>query len=54
MEAHFNTELRLGHFLFSLGEVLTLKLIDKTKRHLVGRCLINGWHLIAEIWHLSS
>ena len=57
MEAHFNTDLRLGQFLFSLGGgggVLTLKLIDKTKRHLVERCLINGWHLIAKIWHFSS
>ena len=52
MEAHFNTDLRLGHFLFSLEEVLTLKLIGKTKRHFLERCLINVWHLIAEIWHL--
>ena len=35
LDAHFNSDLEWGHFSFSREEVVTLKLINKTKRHLV-------------------
>ena len=48
MNAHFNSNLGWGHFSFSREELLTLKLIDRTKEHLVEQCLIKGWHSVAE------
>ena len=55
MNAYFNSDLVWGHFSFSREEVLlTLKLIDKTERHLVEQCFFEDWHFITEIWQLSS
>ena len=54
MDAYFNSDLGWGRILFSREEVLTSKLIDKTKGQLVEQCLIKVWHLIGEIWQLSS
>ena len=54
MDAHFNSDFGWGHFSSSREEVLTLKLIDQKKGHLVEQCLIKGWHSVAEMWQLSA